>query len=260
MSTTSGGLPLMAQTQSSRYLTYNELAWAVDVLQRGVIDRDLTAPPGSPSEGDAYIVASGGTGAWSGQDDSIAFYFGGVWNFLEPDLAQGNGVYVQDEGVRVQWNAQISPASYEVIAAGGDVTAASNLTANALLRGDDGAKGVQTSGILVTDDDEISGYAANVKRVTASSYTLLAADSGMILELSDGTGVALDLPNDLPKGWNATVVQWGAGAVTFDPEAGGTLVNRQSHTESAGQGAFCSIYVSSNSGTDAAWVLGGDTA
>ena len=37
-----------------------------------VKDRDLTAPPGSPSEGDRYIVATGGSGAWSGHDLEIA--------------------------------------------------------------------------------------------------------------------------------------------------------------------------------------------
>lgn len=118
MSTTAGGFPLMAQTQSSRYLTYNELAWAVDVLQRGVIDRDLSTPPGSPSEGDAYIVAAGGGGAWAAQDDCIAFYFGGVWNFLQPEIAQGNGVYVQDEDLRIRWEPLFSPPSYVNVSTG----------------------------------------------------------------------------------------------------------------------------------------------
>lgn len=118
MSETTGGLPLMAQTQNSRYLTFNELAWALNVLQTGVIDRDLSTPPGSPSEGDAYIVASPATGAWSGHTDDIAFFFDGIWNFLGPELAQGNGIYVQDENARVRWSGPGSPQGYEV--AGGD--------------------------------------------------------------------------------------------------------------------------------------------
>lgn len=117
MSETSGGLPLMAQTQNSRYLTYNEAMWAINVLQTGVLDRDLTAPPGSPSEGDAYIVNGTATGAWAGKEDKIAFYFGSIWNFLEPELAQGNGLYVLDEDLRVHWNG----SSYEV-ESGGDAS------------------------------------------------------------------------------------------------------------------------------------------
>lgn len=252
------GFTLLEAGQAQKEVAVNGNSVILDALLGGVISRTETAPPGSPAEGDAYIVDATATGVWAGHEDDIAYYFGGVWNFLPPEVGAGLRLWVQDEEVFVQYLAGSPPAWTAV--AGGGVSSSGNLTADALVRGDDGAKGVQTTGVLVTDDNEISGYAAHVKRVTASTYTLLAADSGKLLELSDGTGVTLDLPNDLPKGWNATVVQWGAGAVTFDPEAGGTLVNRQSHDESAGQYAMCSLYVSSNSGTDAAWVLGGDTA
>lgn len=112
MSTTTGGLPLMAQTQSQRYLTYNELAWAVTGLQSGVISRSEFTPPGSPSEGDAYIVAATATGAWATHENDIAFYFSGIWNFLPPEVAQGNGVYVIDEDLRVRWDAIGSPPGY----------------------------------------------------------------------------------------------------------------------------------------------------
>jgi len=37
-------------------------------------DRDLTAPPGSPADGDCYIVAASPTGAWSGKAGKITFY------------------------------------------------------------------------------------------------------------------------------------------------------------------------------------------
>jgi hypothetical protein len=39
-----------------------------------VKDRDLATPPGSPANGDTYIVASGGTGAWSGHDGKVVVY------------------------------------------------------------------------------------------------------------------------------------------------------------------------------------------
>ncbi|NIP67909.1 MAG: DUF2793 domain-containing protein, partial [Planctomycetales bacterium] len=40
--------------------------------QDGVIDKDLTAPPGSPSNGDRYIIPTGATGAWAGHETEIA--------------------------------------------------------------------------------------------------------------------------------------------------------------------------------------------
>ncbi|MCP5004122.1 MAG: hypothetical protein GY941_09305, partial [Planctomycetes bacterium] len=46
--------------------------------------------------------------------------------------------------------------TFQASAAGGDVTASSTLTDNALVRGDGGAKGVQDSGILIDDSDNIT--------------------------------------------------------------------------------------------------------
>lgn len=40
-------------------------------------------PPGTPSEGDRWIVGNG-TGAWAGHDDEVAVYLGGVWLFWVP--------------------------------------------------------------------------------------------------------------------------------------------------------------------------------
>ena len=60
-----------------------------------VLDKDLTAPPGSPSEGDAYYVATGATGAWAGQDKNYALYGGRGWTFR--DVSEGHILYVSDE-------------------------------------------------------------------------------------------------------------------------------------------------------------------
>lgn len=49
-----------------------------------VLSATTTAPPGSPSAGDRYIVPTGGTGAWSGHDEEIAQYSGTAWNFYTP--------------------------------------------------------------------------------------------------------------------------------------------------------------------------------
>lgn len=115
---TSGGIPLMAQSNPQRYLTYNELAWAVNVLQTGVLSRSETAPPGSPAVGNAYIPAAPATGLWTGLEDKIVFWFEGVWNVLEPELAQGRGIYVQDEGFSVRWDALGSPPIFVPVAIG----------------------------------------------------------------------------------------------------------------------------------------------
>ena len=60
-----------------------------------VKDKDLTAPPGSPTPDDSYIVASPATGAWSGQEDDIATWDGSQWIFETPE--GGWAVWVEDE-------------------------------------------------------------------------------------------------------------------------------------------------------------------
>lgn len=78
-------LPLIAASQAQKHVTVNEALVLVDaVVQVSVKDRDLTAPPGSPIEGDRYIVASGGTGAWATWDLNIALYTDGAWLKVVP--------------------------------------------------------------------------------------------------------------------------------------------------------------------------------
>jgi pectin methylesterase-like acyl-CoA thioesterase len=77
--------------------------------QAPVIDRDLTAPPGSPTVGDRYLVAAGATGAWAGQDDNIAQWNGSSWAFV-PAIA-GMIVFVNDETIHLTYNGTAWTAS-----------------------------------------------------------------------------------------------------------------------------------------------------
>jgi hypothetical protein len=50
-----------------------------------------TVPPVLPANGDTYIVAAGGTGAWAGKDESFAYWTtddpnvpAGKWEFYAP--------------------------------------------------------------------------------------------------------------------------------------------------------------------------------
>lgn len=143
----------------------------------------------------------------------------------------------------------------------GDVVGPSSSTDNTLPRFD-GTTGklLQGSGVAVTDSDEISGYKGNINTQTGTTYTLVAADSGKIVELSNATAIALTAAPGLPKGFNCTIVQGLAGVVTVASSGSGTVVNRQSQFKTAGANAMCMVYVRSNSGTNAVFVLGGDTA
>ena len=78
-------LPLILPAQAQKHVTHNEALRLLDLLvQLAVIDRDRTAPPSLPAEGDRHIVASLASGAWQGQDGKVAAFWGGTWAFLSP--------------------------------------------------------------------------------------------------------------------------------------------------------------------------------
>ena len=73
-------LTQVEQHQSQKEITVNEALVVLDaILNTGAVDKDLATPPVSPTEGDVYIVASGGTGSWAGHDGEMAYYAGGIY-------------------------------------------------------------------------------------------------------------------------------------------------------------------------------------
>jgi len=70
--------------------------------QDSVLDKDLTAPPGSPSVGDRYIIASPATGDWEDEDDNIAEWDGVQWIFTT--VSEGFAASVDDENIVYIYN------------------------------------------------------------------------------------------------------------------------------------------------------------
>lgn len=78
-------LPYLDAAQAQKHVTHNAALTALDAqVQLSVLDRTLTAPPGSPVDGERHLVASGATGAWAGKDYNIAAYQDGAWAFYTP--------------------------------------------------------------------------------------------------------------------------------------------------------------------------------
>lgn len=80
---------------------YNHNAALLDFwAQPVVLDRDLATPPGSPTNGSAYIVAASPTGAWSGQAGKVAIWRTSLaaWEFYTPK--NGWSVVILDEAKR----------------------------------------------------------------------------------------------------------------------------------------------------------------
>lgn len=99
------GLPCIDAAQAQKHVTDNEALRILDSLvQLAVLDRDLNAPPGSPNEGERWIVKASPapTGDWAGHGDQIAAWQDGGWQFSTPQL--GWIAYAVDEGALLTWN------------------------------------------------------------------------------------------------------------------------------------------------------------
>lgn len=84
--------------QSQKHVTMNAAIRTFDALFKlAIVDKDLTAPPVSPNNGEAYIVASPATGLWAGQENNIAAYQDDTWFFYTSK--EGWIAYVIDESV-----------------------------------------------------------------------------------------------------------------------------------------------------------------
>lgn len=78
-------LPLLAAGQAQKEMTHNAALSALDVLVQPVVQAVAPAAiPATPSPGQCWIVGQGATGAWAGQDGSLAAWTAGGWQFYAP--------------------------------------------------------------------------------------------------------------------------------------------------------------------------------
>jgi len=217
--------------------------WATDTLVLSIWDGTSWADV----QGATFVPPSGGF-----SQGALLVYDIGAGAFVELPPGSPGDFLTTDASIGPYWTA-VPPGS-------GDVVGPASSVDNTLPRfsGTSG-KLLEAAGIVVGDDDELSGYKALVVQQTGASYTLAESDSGEIIELSHSSTITLTLPSTMPKGFACTIAQVGAGVVDFVVESGGTLRNRQGHNSSAGQYALCTLYVSENI-SGAVWMLGGDTA
>lgn len=88
-------LPLLAAGQAAKELVHNEALLRLDLAVQSVVESaDLHAPPGSPTAGQCWIVATTGSSDWAGQDGAIAGWTDNGWRFVRP--APGWRAWVAD--------------------------------------------------------------------------------------------------------------------------------------------------------------------
>ena len=113
MSVTNGpnqGLMINALTGDNFDVAFRKFLRAIDTRLITVVkDHTLATPPGSPANGDRYLVAASPTGTWAGHANHIATWTTddpanptGVWEFHVP--ASGWDVFSLTAGVPLLFN------------------------------------------------------------------------------------------------------------------------------------------------------------
>lgn len=121
-------IPIMVYGASGdTYLTQgNQLLRALQVLlQCNVVNTNLNTPPVSPNNGDTYIVAPGGTGAWTGQDKNLAYWTtdnpsfpSGTWEFWTP--AEGWSVFSRFDNIQYYFTGAVWVATMSTVGPHGE--------------------------------------------------------------------------------------------------------------------------------------------
>ena len=215
-------LPLVAASQAQKHVTVNETFLALDIIvQLNVLDRNLAAPPGSPVEGDAYIVAASPTGAWAGKANQIAAYQGGGWVFYVP--REGWNAWVRDENVPLVYDGTNWSS---LIAAGGGLTVASlNDGSTVTLLGIGGATADTTNRLSVNADgvlfnqDGSGGFNLTLNKAATGDTLAITMQTGFstraLVGLLANNDFAIRTSADGTTFFNALTLAAGSGAATF---------------------------------------------
>ncbi|MBC4018117.1 DUF2793 domain-containing protein [Siccirubricoccus deserti] len=136
-------LPYIAVGQAQKELAHSQGLNRLDALVQATVQQvGLNTPPGSPVEGQAWILGTAPTGAWAGWANRLVQRIGGAWQ----SYAAFTGLVVYDAATLTQWGwtgaawVLVAPriidasAIYDPpsIAAGGGVTTTIAVTGAAL--------------------------------------------------------------------------------------------------------------------------------
>lgn len=231
------GLPFIEAAQAQKHVTHNEALKALDtVVQLAVLDRDFTAAPGSPANGDRYIVAAGATGSWSGKDGEIAAFQDGAWVFYAP--REGWLAWVADEDKLVAWGGSTWG---EVSGGGGSVNPTPLVGVNATA---DTTNRLSVSSPASLFNHEGAGHQLKINKNLAADTASMLFQTGFSgraeMGLTGDDDYHFKVSSD-GSIWNeAIIINRTTGAVTFPNTTGGGggEANTASNIGTGGVGLF----------------------
>jgi uncharacterized protein DUF2793 len=96
-------LPLLQAAQAQKHVTVNEALAKLDALAQLRVQSRTQDVASAPVDGQSYIVPAGATGAWLGQDQKIALFLNGGWEFA--DAMDGWRAWVIDEAIELRFQS-----------------------------------------------------------------------------------------------------------------------------------------------------------
>ncbi len=178
--------------------------------QNSVIDKDLTAPPGSPATGDRYLIgldtgASSATGAWATHDGETTEWNGSTWTFVTPTVGmfvaaddETNLIYLFGSTTWTSKEFEATTASGFLSLSTRDVQFTNLNSANVVIgNGSNVATSVNTGSVGDIAADSTTGLTikagailnADVNTSAAIALTKLAASTIDRALITDGSGV-----------------------------------------------------------------------
>jgi hypothetical protein len=163
--------------------------------------RSLATPPGSPTAGQAWIVASSPTGAWAGKTNDIARWTGSAWQFITP--GSGFSAFVIDEFAYYAWKT--SPAAWTKIF---DEASATTATTQAGIATTQAGIATTQAAIAAAEADVAAALARSYASTSAGIDTALkTALAGNIVGGSSGANGSYNITIPSPNGGTSAVVQ-----------------------------------------------------
>lgn len=230
--------PELVEGQATPEVIVNEMAAWFDAASLGgflFIDRDDASPPGSPAEGDCYLVATGATDEWLGEDGNVALFINTAWEFRTPQT--GWEAWVEDEAVKIAFDG----SSWGIISSfdGADYIPTSDLDTDDTLAANSDSKVASQQAVKTYVDTAkaaaiASGAsAADAAEAAANAYTDVAI-AGV------GSGDPLAMPAEWTPNFSADADLYipAAVAMTIDegnaPLGTGSLAYEKSTTAAPG--------------------------
>jgi hypothetical protein len=180
-------LPYILAAQAQKHVTHNEALRRLDgLINLTVEDRTRTAPPANPDEGQAHLVASGGSGFWDGWAGDVAIRADGAW--LRLPAQPGWRLWVINEGVLL---VRAGAGWIPLDTAMGLVSRGANVALAA------GAMGSRTSlGVQEATVTGLSGAAVTTSLILPANALILGVTARVTTAITGATGVSIGIAGE----------------------------------------------------------------